>query len=256
MGYKCDFHIHSYYSDGTMKPTDLVKMYKEQDYDIISLTDHDGIDGVNEAVIAGDALEIRVIPGIEFSTECDVEGRGLELHLLGYYIDIENAALRERLVDIRNEREIRNEKLLALLREKGFDLTWEDLRERPGQSYIGKPNFARALKKKGYELPNMWEVFDCVEKKKICTSEAIDLVKGAGGISVLAHPLKTKGLGNPSEEAFWDNLDHLLRRLKKDGLKGLECYHPSASHEEALRLVKLAAKYHLHITEGSDFHGE
>lgn len=256
MGYKCDFHFHSYYSDGTMKPTDLVRMYKEQDYDVISLTDHDGVDGVKEAMIAADALEIKLIPGIEFSTACDFDGEKTELHLLGYYIDIENETLNEKLVEIRRERKARNEKLLALLQDMGFALTWEDLLERPGQTYIGKPNFARALSKKGYVLADMWDVFDRVEKKKISTKEAIELVKGAGGISVLAHPLKTKGLGDPKAEEFWKNLDVLLGLLKKEGLKGLECYHPSATNEESLRLVSLASKYHLHITEGSDFHGE
>ena len=75
MSYKVDYHMHSYYSDGTMKPTDLVRMYKEKDYDMISLTDHDGVDGIAEAMIAGEALQIKVIPGIEFSTGYDFDGR-------------------------------------------------------------------------------------------------------------------------------------------------------------------------------------
>lgn len=144
--------MHSYYSDGTMKPTDLVRMYKEKDYDMISLTDHDGVDGIAEAMIAGEALQIKVIPGIEFSTGYDFDGRELELHMLGYYIDIENEALKARLTEIRKDREVRNEKLLAHLNNLGYELTYEDLLQRRGQTYVGKPNFARAIAGKATKL--------------------------------------------------------------------------------------------------------
>lgn len=256
MSYKVDFHLHSYYSDGTMKPTDLVRMYKDKEYDMIALTDHDGVDGIAEAVIAGEALRIKVVPGIELSTAYDFDSREIELHILGYYIDTENQALRERLVEIRRDRDVRNEKLLAYLVEQGYALDYEDLLQRPGQTYVGKPNFARAIAKKGYEIENLWEVLDTVKKDKISASEAIDLIKGAGGIAVLAHPMKTKKLAEPRSEAFWNALDQIIRDLKKKGLKGLECYHPSATEDDSLKLVGLAEKYHLHITEGSDFHGE
>ncbi len=256
MSYKVDYHMHSYYSDGTMKPTDLVRMYKEKEYDIIALTDHDGVDGINEAVIAGEALKIKVIPGIEFSTGYDFDGRELELHLLGYHIDIENQPLQERLKEIRKDRDVRNEKLLAYLNGLGYELTREDLLQRPGQTYVGKPNFARAIARKGYEIENLWEVLDTVKKDKISIFKAMELIKGAGGMSVLAHPMKTKNLAELRSDAFWDALERILRDLKKHGLKGLECFHPSATEEDSLRLVNLAGKYHLHITEGSDFHGE
>lgn len=256
MSYKVDFHMHSYYSDGTMKPTDLVRMYKENDYDMISLTDHDGIDGINEAVIAGDALKIKVVPGIEFSAAYDFDGRELELHLLGYYIDIDNQRLKERLVKIRADRDTRNKKLLAHLNELGYELTYDDLLQRPGQTYVGKPNFARAIAKKGYQIENLWDVLDTVKKNKISIFEAMDLIKEAGGISVLAHPMKTKNLAELRSETFWDALEEIVRDLKKHGLKGLECYHPSATEDDSWKLVDMAGKYHLHITEGSDFHGE
>lgn len=256
MSYKVDYHMHSYYSDGTMKPTDLVRMYKEKEYDIIALTDHDGVDGISEAVIAGEALKIKVIPGIEFSTGYDFDGRELELHLLGYHIDIENQPLQERLKEIRKDRDVRNEKLLAYLNGLGYELTREDLLQRPGQTYVGKPNFARAIARKGYEIENLWEVLDTVKKDKISIFKAMELIKGAGGMSVLAHPMKTKNLAELRSDAFWDALERILRDLKKHGLKGLECFHPSATEEDSLRLVNLAGKYHLHITEGSDFHGE
>ena len=86
--------------------------------------------------------------------------------------------------------------------------------------------------------------------------EAVDVIKEAGGMAVLAHPLKTKKIGEPGSEEFWKNLEAIVADLKKHGLKGMECYHPSADHDQALRLVVMAGKYHLHITEGSDFHGD
>lgn len=256
MNYKVDYHTHSYYSDGILKPTELVKMYKEKGYDLLALTDHDGIDGVQEAMIAGEALEIQVIPGIELGTGYDLGDERVELHILGYHIDPENPKLREYLVDIRQKRQVRNENLLAHLQELGYDLTWEDLQERPRQTYLGKPNFARAMKWKGIAPDNMWEIFDQVEKEKISAFEAIDIIKEAGGMAVLAHPMKTKKIGQTDSKEFWDNLDVIVRDLKKHGLKGMECYHPSADHNQSLKLVVMAGKYHLHITEGSDFHGD
>ncbi len=256
MSYKADFHVHSYYSDGIMKPTELVRMYKDKEYDVIALTDHDGVDGVPEALIAGEALKIQVIPGVEIGCGYDFGQERLELHILGYYIDIENGELKEYLKKLKENREDRNRRLLKYLQELGYDLTAADLVERPGQTYIGKPTFARAMKKKGIAPDNMWEIFDQTEKEKRSVFETIDIIRKAGGIAVLAHPMKIKKLKNEGEACFWQNLEKIVVDLKKHGLKGMECYHPSASHDEALKLVVLAGKYHLHITEGSDFHGD
>ena len=100
MKLKSDYHIHTWYSDGTMKPTDVVRMYKENQYDVIAITDHDGVDGIMEAEIAGEALQIKVIPGIEFGTDYDLDGRELELHILGYHIDTADKALTLSLIHI------------------------------------------------------------------------------------------------------------------------------------------------------------
>ncbi len=256
MNYKVDYHVHSYFSDGTMKPTDLVKMYKGRDYDVVALTDHDGVDGVYEAVIAGEALEMKVIPGIEIGGSYDFGGQEIELHILGYHIDTENAALKACIEKLRASRRDRNERLLVHLQGLGYDLVYEDLIERPGQDYIGKPNFARALKRKGGAPDNVWELLDSVERERVSAYEAISVIQEAGGMAVLAHPLKTKEIGSLEEENFWNNLDAIVADLKKHSLKGMECYHPSADHDQALKLVVMAGKYHLHITEGSDFHGD
>ena len=262
MSYKVDYHIHSWCSDGTMKPTALVRKYHEEGYDIIAITDHDGIDGVQEALIAGEALKIKVITGVELA----VEHEGHELHMLGYQFDPENQALKQKMEELKEFRRIRNEKLLGVLRDMGYDLTEEDLKQRPGQTYIGKPNFARALVAKGY-ISSPKEAFSpgvfleapaakAVGRKKMSAAEAISLLKEAGGMAVLAHPAKIKGIGQRGSEEFWNNFEELLKGLKKLGLKGLECLYPIHTEEETLRFVDLASKYHLHITEGSDFHGD
>lgn len=261
MEYKVDYHIHSWYSDGVMKPTELVRKYHDEGYDIIAITDHDGIDGIQEALIAGEALKIKVVTGVELA----VEHQGHELHILGYQFDPENEALIEKMEELRRYRQVRNEKLLKVLRDMGCELTEEDLRQRPKQTYVGKPNFARALAAKGY-VKTAKDAFApgqflespqarAVVRQKISAQEAIALLKEAGGMAVLAHPAKIKGLGERNSEAFWTNFDALLRSLKLLGLKGLECCYPIHTEEETLKFINLAAKYHLHITEGSDFHG-
>ena len=262
MGYKVDYHVHSWCSDGTMKPTELVRKYHEEGYDIISITDHDGIDGIAEALIAGEALKIQVITGVELS----VDFEGINLHILGYKFDHENEELQEKMEELREYRKERNEKILAALQNMGYDITMEDAKQRKGQKFIGKPNFARALVAKGY-VGSVKEAFAegvflnapeirAIERKKMTAEEAIKLIAQAGGMAVLAHPAKIKKIGERGSEEYWKNFEELLRSLKKMGLKGLECFYPEHTEEEQLKFAVLAGKFHLHMTEGSDYHGD
>jgi len=84
----------------------------------------------------------------------------------------------------------------------------------------------------------------------------MDVIKQAGGTPVLAHPIQTRGIGRPGSEEFFQNMDMIIGRLKRQGLKGLECFHPDQNFEQSMRFVEMAEKYHLHITRGSDFHGK
>ena len=262
MGYKVDYHVHSWCSDGTMKPTELVRKYHEEGYDIISITDHDGIDGIAEALIAGEALKIQVITGVELS----VDFEGVNLHMLGYKFDHENEELQEKMRELRVYRNERNEKILKALQDMGYDITMDDVKQRKGQKYVGKPNFARALAAKGY-VGSVKEAFAedaflnapeirAIEKKKMSAQEAIDLINQAGGMAVLAHPAKIKKIGERGSQEYWDNLDGIVRSLKKMGMKGMECFYPEHTEEEQLKFAVLAGKYHLHMTEGSDYHGD
>lgn len=262
MPYKTDLHLHTYFSDGSISPTDIVKRAKEMDYELIAITDHDGIDGVTEGMIAGKALGIKVIPGIELSTEND---KGISMHILGYHIDIHNVELTKKLTELKDKRRERNQRLLAVLNQMGYEISLADLSFTEGQDYIGKPIMARALLKKGY-ITHARQAFEpgkflespeakAVKKDKISAKEAIELIRQAGGIAVLAHPMKIKKIGERDSEIFFDELEKLIQELKADGLRGIECYHTDQTNEESLRLVELAEKYHLHITEGSDYHG-
>ncbi len=298
MEYKVDYHFHSTYSDGTKKPTDLVKWYKDNGYDEIALTDHDGIDGVKEAKIAGEALGIQVISGIELSTDlkADFKDEPLDVHLLGYRFNEEDANLLEKLKLLKEFRRRRNEKLLAKLNEMGYDISYDDIVKSPNQTYVGKPNIAQALLNKGY-IEKYHDAFEkgkllespeikAVKKEKLTTEEAIALVKGAGGTAVIAHPMeilekesyfvdramekaeakvktepivdtedKSRGDMALAKELFFDWLFEVLKRLKKEGLGGLECYHPSANEEDSAKLIEIAEKLKLHVTSGSDYHG-
>lgn len=259
--YKVDFHIHTTASDGEAKPTEIVKRAKELEYDIIAITDHDNTDGLAEAQIAAEALEMKVVPGIEIAVETE-EGTGL--HMLGYHIDPENEELKQFLGQMIENRKIRNKELFRVLQSMGYDISEEDI-EVGKNSFIGKPLIARALVKKGY-ISNMKEAFgkqilgspECrnVRKVKPLAKEAIEIIKKAGGTPVLAHPIQTRGIGKPGSEQFYENMDKIIGTLKRQGLRGLECYHPDQNEEQSMRFIDMAEKYHLHITMGSDFHGK
>ena len=262
MSYKCDLHVHSWYSDGTMSPQAIVDKYAAEEYALIAVTDHETTAGIKEAQEAGKKAELRVISGLELPTDY----QGLELHVLGYYFDPEDKNLGETLDFLAQKRKERNARLLQALNDKGYDLDWEDLYQREGQVYIGKPNFARALVKKGY-IETLAQAFapgkfledadiKAIKKYKLKTEEAIDLIRGAGGLAVLAHPCKIKGLGERESAEFKENFRRLLAALKELGLKGLECIYPKNSEAEKFFFVGEAARLHLHVTEGSDFHGE
>ena len=229
MEFKTDYHIHSFYSDGVLSPTEIVKRFRALDYDIISITDHDGFEGLREARDAVKDLEMEVVPGIEFSTIYDFDGKSIELHILGYNFDTEDPKMIATCEELKENRKQRNTKLIEKLIADGIDISEADLPKKPG-GYIGKPDIARVLISKGYG----------------------DLAKGT---VVLAHPLEIEEFISGSKYDF-DKLVELLKELKKIGLRGLECFHPSASEDDSAKLIEIAAKYHLHITSGSDFHHE
>ena len=260
-GYKVDFHIHTTASDGEATPTQIAKQAKELDYDIISITDHDNTDGIAEGAIAAEAVGIQFIPGIEIAVVTE-EGTGL--HMLGYHIDIENEELKAFLAEMIERRKERNEQLFRTLQEMGYDISEEDI-EVGKNNFIGKPLIAKALLRKGYIREERQaysrEILGsarcrAVRKVKPLAKDAIKVIKDAGGTPVLAHPIQTRGIGRPGSEEFYTNIEKIIKRLKNQGLKGLECFHPDQNFEQSMRFVEMAETYHLHIPRGSDFHGK
>ena len=269
-----DLHLHTWHSDGTLSPSELVGRAASRGVATIAVTDHDGLGGIEEAINAGLLAGIRVLPGIEFSAGIDrIElpalgpqdaGREIYTHILGYGIDLQNQALLSAVKELRELRQKRNEALLTALQSIGCALTQEDLHQHPGQQYVGKPNFALALKKRGY-IRDLKEAFSDgvylrhpearkVHREKIDAKEAIRLIREAGGEAVLAHPFKI-GVLDKREEGYYDRLEVLLQKLQEWGLSGLECRYSSHTVKQEEDLIRIAKKRDLIITAGSDFHG-
>ncbi len=256
-----DLHIHTTASDGTYTPEEIVQWALRKKLTTIAITDHDGVGGLPRALDEAKGENIKVIPGIELSTE--TKG-GVELHILGYYIDMENPQLLRVCQRLRKARKERNQAYLLALKSMGMEITLGDMGVRCWDAYMGKPTFARAMVKRGYiqEKNQAFEEIFCKEplrsirKKKLSCEEGIILILQAGGIPVLAHPGKTKGLGPKGSQRFFLAMEQIIKELKTYGLKGLECIYPKHTLQETLWFVSMARAQGLLMTQGSDFHGD
>jgi|Deesub1362A_J573_1020465.scaffolds.fasta_scaffold03904_4 hypothetical protein len=241
---KVDLHLHSTASDGKFSPAELVKMALERGLEVISITDHDTTDGIEEALEAAKGTNLEVIPGVEISADIPRK----EVHLLGYYIDHRDGTFEEVLRLIRRYRVKRALAMLEKLASLGIRLKWDMVMEIAGRGSVGRPHIAQAMVKEGY-VSSMEEAFllyigrdgpAYVERYKLAPSEAVRLIKGAKGLAVLAHPSK---------------VIELLPSLVKAGLVGIEARYNDYPEEEVEYLAGLARKYNLVPTGGSDFHG-
>ena len=249
-----DLHTHSTCSDGSYTVKELVDYAHQKNLSALALTDHDTVDGLDEAIsyTKENYPDMELVPGIEFST---AEG-SKEVHMVGLYIDHHNQEFAGRLkafVDARNER---NVKMCNKLREEaGIPITYEDLTEMFPGAVITRAHYAKFLVDKGY-VNSRSEVFDkyigdhCpyyIDRVKITPEEAIDYIKQAGGVPILAHPI----LYHFSDSV----LEAFVARLKDKGLVGIEAIYSTYSPSEERQIKELAAKYDLLISGGSDFHG-
>jgi predicted metal-dependent phosphoesterase TrpH len=247
-----DLHAHTTASDGTLTPAQLVRLASEKGLEALAVTDHDTLAGLEEAHATGRELGVEIVNGVELAVEHP--GR---FHMLAYEFDPEFAPLKERLIYIQDFRANRNRKMVEKMQEYGLDITWEEVEAESGGDLIARPHMALALKRKGI-VRSAQEAFDlylkddgpCYVPKIVMTDEeAIGLVKDAGGVAVVAHPLTLK-LGTGKE------LEAELRRLMKLGLGGVEVRYPQHGPEETEALSALADRLGLVQTGGSDFHGE
>ncbi len=257
-----DLHIHTRYSDGQAEPASIVRAAKRLGYETIAITDHDGVAGVAEAVSTGYEEGLDVIPGIELDTVTD---EGIDLHILGYGMDIDDEDFRRAITELERRRRKRNAGLLRVLADMGYPLSLEELEKLHPGGYVGKPVIARAMVGRGY-IDDYKEAFSpgrflespearAVRKEPFSSREAIELIRKAGGTAVLAHPIQARGVGEPGSEEFYDNIEDIIMQLMSFGLEGLECYHPDQDRLQSLRFADMANRHGLWITRGSDFHG-
>ncbi|MGE4282532.1 MAG: PHP domain-containing protein [Clostridia bacterium] len=244
-----DLHVHTTASDGSMTPSEVVRHAVQKRLAAIAITDHDTVEGIEEALIQGHLSDIEVIPGIEIS----VDYRD-EMHILGYYIDIYSQKFITILNQLNNFREERNPKIIKKLNDLGMSISFEEVEAKAGR-VVGRPHIARVMVEKGY-VDNVNQAFyeylntgkpAYIERKKLSQQEGIRLIKNAGGIAILAHPIYLEKGGA--------NLDMLLPKLIEYGLDGLEVYYSDYTSEDTHKYLKLADKYNLVATGGSDFHG-
>lgn len=252
-----DLHVHSTCSDGTFTPEELVDYAIKKGLTAFALTDHDTVSGLDRAINYAYSLRHtpvqipEVVPGIELSTEY----QGKDIHMVGLFIDYHQPDFARYLEDFIHSRENRNKKMCALLREHGIDITYEALlAEFPG-AMITRAHFARFLLSHGY-IQSLKEAFDryvgdrcpCfVPREKVTPAQAVELILGAGGVPVLAHPI----LYHMSD----DRLEALVAELKSIGLVGIEAIYSTYNTAEERQIRGLASKYGLKISGGSDFHG-
>ena len=251
---RIDLHTHSDRSDGTMTPADLVRHAREEDIDVLGLTDHDTTEGWAEAAEAAEEAGLTLVRGIELS--CVLQGSGV--HLLAYLPDPEHRGLGDELVRILEGRNARLPATLERLRRIGIDIEADDVRRLAGDAAaMGRPHVADALVAKGV-VRDRGEAFDrylgpqgpaYVHRYAADLVTMIDTVADAGGVSVIAHPWAKRHNHQALDEAG-------LAALKEVGLAGVEVDHQDHDPATRDRLRSVARNLDLLVTGSSDFHGE
>lgn len=243
-----DLHVHTTASDGRFTPAEIVRKAADLDLSFISICDHDTVAGIAPALAAAEAYPgLVVIPGVEISTDVP---KG-EVHMLGYFIDFNDAALEQTLSRLRDSRVIRGEEMVAKLAGLGIYVDWPRVREIAGGGAIGRPHIAQAMLEKGY-IRSLREAFDkylgrdgpaYVEREKLAPAQTVSLVLASGGLPVMAHPYTI-----PEPEP-------LIAELRDSGLVGIEAYYGTQTEEQTRGLVAIAERYGLIPTGGTDYHG-
>jgi predicted metal-dependent phosphoesterase TrpH len=246
-GYAIDLHTHSLRSDGALSPGDLVRRAAARGVRIQALSDHDTLSGVGEAVAQGERLGVRVIPATELNTESEWG----DVHVLAYFVDPEDAAFEERMKWLRENRGRRIELMVENLNKLGYTVSLARVQEIAQGGSLGRPHLAQALFEKGH-VPTYDAAFDTLISKEspayvsrvgLAPLEAVELVRAHGGVPSLAHPGTVL------------KLEELLPQLVTAGLAGIECYYGSHTPAWTAFCLRLATRFGLVPTGGSDFHG-
>ena len=243
---KADLHMHTTYSDGSHSPYELIKKAKSAGLDVISITDHDSVSGLDEAIAISKEFEIEIVPGMELSATLN----GSEFHILGYFMDYHDKVLVEYLAGFRQERLRRAERIVNKLNKMNIPLRMESVLASATGDSVGRPHIANALVNEGH-AQSYHQAFNkyigdgrpAFERKaEFSPEQTVRLISQSGGLSFLAHPGHSLS-------------DELLFRLIKAGLDGIEVVHPSHSPEHVRYYRGIVNEYCLLESGGSDFHG-
>jgi 3',5'-nucleoside bisphosphate phosphatase len=242
-----DLHIHTRYSDGSLGPEDIVRIAGERGLCCISITDHDSVAGIDEAIKSGEKYNVEVITGVEISAE----ESGREIHILGYCINSKDHKLLAFLGQIKRDRVERLFKIIECLNTHKIVIDAHEFMEFAGDVSISRLHIAKFMQKKGFVL-NWRDAFaKYIGDGKPCyissfryqTKEVIDIIKSAGGVPVIAHPALSK-------------VEEILPRLIAEGLSGIEAFHSEHSPKTARYYENFARAHNLLVTGGSDCHGQ
>ncbi len=246
---RVDLHSHTTRSDGATPPRDLVGLAREAEIDVLAVTDHDTVEGVEECLAAGREFGVRVLPGIEMSSRAE----GRDVHVLGIGIDHRSSDLQERLSELHRQRRERVGRICEKLAGLGVTLDPAAVLAQAGGKSVGRKHVARALVKQG-TVPSIDEAFNRylaegspanIPANELGAAEAAALIVRHGGMAVLAHP------------GFLDD-DALVERILDAAprIRGIEVYHRYDSPRKHLRYLEVARRRNLLVTGGSDFHGD
>lgn len=244
-----DLHLHTIFSDGLFTPEELVIRAEQMGFTAIAVTDHDSVEGIDRAKVQGKRMGIEIVPGVELS--CNVNGT--DVHILGYYIDYQGAAVQEFFARVREFRLQRAERMVNKLNELAggrWRVSFERVREIAGAGAVGRPHVAQALVEAG-GVASMSEAFEkyigydgpaYFPKLRLTPAEVIERIHQAGGLAVIAHP------------ATYGN-DGLVYLVIAAGVDGIEVWHPEHNQRAVDHYLELAQKNGLLVTGGSDCHG-
>jgi len=241
-----DLHTHTTYSDGLLSPSEVVSQAKAANLRAIAITDHDEISGIDAALNAAKAFDVEIVSGVELS----VTHKGIDVHVLGYFVDHHNPKLIAFVKDFQQERRLRLDRILAKLEAMGKPLSKESVLIKAGAGSVGRPHIADAMVEAGF-VENYYDAFNqyladgrpaYVPKKKLAAAEAIKLLHGAGGLAAIAHP----GLDVP---------DEIVLEMVHAGIDAIETVHPKHGDARRLHYTAMAQAHGLLTTGGSDFHG-
>ena len=248
-----DLHTHTYYSDGTLGPRDLLELAKERGLDVLALTDHDTTAGLDEAREAAALVGVELVPGVELSTEY----AGSSLHVLCYWPDEGDPEFQAELLRLQESRLRRGERMVEKLRALGYPVTFERVREIAAGRNVVRPHVAQALVEVGAIAAEQEAYTDAfigdggrayVEKHALDPLDALALVKRVGGACVIAHPAMWRGQ-DPVP-------DGLIEEMADAGLDGVEVDHPDQTPEQRAHYRELAERLGVVVTGSTDYHGD